>query len=201
MPKITHLKLTKNGQRVNIYLDDAYAFTLEQSTLITAMLYQGKELTTEEIERYKQQDTYAYLFRRLLKFAMLRPRSQFELRRKAQELLEKGEGKGSGQEEEIMSAILERLDQQGFNDLNFARWWTDQRMAQAKYGLQKVRAELSAQKIDREIISQVLAPYTAEMDDKKKTVLQKKFGVKSLEEITNLKEKARAYRFLASRGF
>lgn len=195
MPKITNLNATKNGQRVNIYLDEKYAFTLEQSTLISAMLYQGKELDSAEIERYKQQDTYAYLFRRLMKYAMLRPRSQLELRCKAQDLLKAGE------DEAAIDAVLERLAEQGFTDLNFARWWTEQRMSQGKYGLQKVRAELSTQKVDREIISQVMAPYSESIDDKKMQVLQKKFGVNSLDEIKDLKEKSRAYRFLASRGF
>ena len=78
--KITALKLQKrNKDRVNVYLDDEFAFGL--SRIVAAWLRTGQELTEEKIAELQAQDNVEVALQRALNFLSYRPRSEEEVRR------------------------------------------------------------------------------------------------------------------------
>jgi regulatory protein len=116
--EITAIKAQKrNQQRVSIYLDGEFAFGL--SRYVAAWLKPGRKLSTADIERLQQEDTYEIAFQKALQFINHRPRSVEETRRR---LLEKGFC------EEVVTVTLDKLiEKRWLNDLDFARQWIENR--------------------------------------------------------------------------
>ena len=78
--KITTLKFQKkNKERVNVYLDGKYAFSLQ--AILAARLHKGQTLSDEEIEGLLQEDAFQKAYDKTLNFLTYRPRSRAEVRR------------------------------------------------------------------------------------------------------------------------
>lgn len=118
MHRITALTLQKrNRQRVNVYLDGEFAFGLAR--IVAAWLYVGQEISDEKIAELKAEDEYEVTYQRALKLLDYRPRSEREIRQN----LEK-----NGAREEVIAAVLERLNKAGLvDDRRFARLWVENR--------------------------------------------------------------------------
>ena len=86
MGKITALKVQKrNPNRVNVYLDDEFAFGLAR--IVAAWLHIGQELSVDKIALLQAQDAGEVAYLQALHFISFRPRSEVEVHRK---LAEKG---------------------------------------------------------------------------------------------------------------
>ena len=85
---ITSIKAQKNhkqslphrGKRVNIYLNDKFAFGLDLENFIRLGLKVNQELTQEEIKIITDEDEKAKALEKVLRFAMIRPRSEKEIK-------------------------------------------------------------------------------------------------------------------------
>lgn len=75
-----------------------------------------------------------------------------------------------------------------------------ERGRQGKYGPRKVLAELQSKGVPLKMASAALAKFFPE-NNLEEELLQKKFGVSKLSEIKDVKEKAKAWRLIKSRGF
>ena len=76
--KITALKLQKkNKERVNVFLDDEFAFAV--TLTVAATLRKDQHLDDEEIEHLKQGDQRNKAYDRALRFLGYRPRSVSEV--------------------------------------------------------------------------------------------------------------------------
>lgn len=146
--KITALEMQKrNKERVNIYLDDEYAFSI---TLIeAAKLKKGQVLTPEEIEVLKNEDTINKAVERGVRFLSYRPRSVQEVRRN----LAKHETA-----ESVIELALERLINLGYlDDYAFAKYWLENRDTFKPRGPMALRYELRQKGIDNGIIDELLS--------------------------------------------
>jgi regulatory protein len=119
MPIITSIKQQKNKNRVNVYLDDKYGFGIDLDNFVILKLRVGQELTEEEVEKVVKKAEYQKTLDKLLRFAMVRPRSEKEVtdyfRRKKVH-------------ESMHQKLLEKLKHlELIDDLKFAKWWVDQR--------------------------------------------------------------------------
>jgi regulatory protein len=193
----------RDPERVNIFVEGEFAMGIDKQTLAEFKLYQGKEIDQELLNKLLSFDSVTYLYRRMLDWWGKRPRSSREMRDKVFELIKKREEK-QGQRvnpEEVFAAVQAKLDKYGYNDTAFADWFASERARQGKYGRQKVQSELQLKGVAREVISQVLDKYFENESVVAEKLLDKKYGVKNLKEIKDPKLKAKAYRFLASRGF
>ena len=84
---ITALRYQKrNKNRVNVYLDDQFAFGL--AAIEAARLHVGQTLTDDDVVRLRRRDDVERAYERALDFLSYRPRSEAEvcrnLRRKEQ---------------------------------------------------------------------------------------------------------------------
>ena len=191
MPVITSIKPQKNGKRVNIYLDDKFAFGLDLGNYMKLNLKVEQELTEKEVAEIVKKGEFQKVYDKILQFASLRPRSEKEFknwlyRKKVHESLH----------EELFNK-LKRLN--FLDDEKFATWWVEQRNSFRPKSKRILNQELRIKGIDKEIIENVLAD--AQIDEAKiaKNLLEKKkYRWKNLDKFEARKKMSA---FLARNGF
>jgi regulatory protein len=152
MKTITALTRQKrNAQRVNVFLDDEYAFSLEDVT--AASLAIGQVLSEAQVAELRDTAEFELAKARALNYLTYRPRSSAELRRYLA---------GKGYSEEVAEQVVARLTELGLvDDDAFARYWVEQRQTFKPRSQLALRQELFQKGIDRVVIDEVVA----ELDD------------------------------------
>lgn len=145
--KITALTLQKrNPNRVNVYLDDEFAFGLAR--IVAAWLQVGQELTPEKIAQLQEEDAAEVALQRAVRFLSYRPRSEKEII----DNLRKHETP-----EKVIESIMARLTGNGMvNDRNFARLWIENRSTFRPRGSYALRTELRQKGITDKVIEEAL---------------------------------------------
>lgn len=144
---VTALTLQKRDkERINVFLDGAYAFSLSLSAALG--LKRGQHLSPAEIERLQGEDEAQRAYLYALRLLAYRPRSEAEME---QRLRQKDYTASS------IAAALERLRAKShLDDAAFARYWLDQRERLRPRGARALGYELRQKGVDRETIDQVL---------------------------------------------
>jgi regulatory protein len=149
MPKITNFTpQQKNQDRVNVFIDEKYAFSLDIFQVSELKIKVGQELSETELENLKKASEFGKLYARTLNWLVSRPHSE----REARDYLFK-----KSTPPELSTAVINRLKYKNYlNDANFARFWIENRF-QTK-GISKKRLELELMKkgIKKEIIVEAL---------------------------------------------
>ncbi|MCI0607981.1 MAG: RecX family transcriptional regulator [Anaerolineae bacterium] len=188
MKKITALVAQKrNPNRVNIYLDGEYAFSLAR--IVAAWLKVGQELDEEKIKRLQAEDARERAIQQALLFLSYRSRSESEIR---QNLLK------HEIPEDVIEQTLQRLRQDGLaNDDQFAQAWVENRSAFRPRSRHMMAMELRQKGLDDETVSTALEAVddeTLAYEAAQKRVTRLK-GLKWVDFRKKLSE------FLARRGF
>ncbi|NLE77421.1 MAG: RecX family transcriptional regulator [Chloroflexi bacterium] len=143
-PTVTQMRFQKkNPNRVNIYLDGRYAFSL--NALEAVHLRRGQQLSAIEVEQLRDRDAFQLAYDQALRFLGPRPRSQMEMRRYLQR---------KEQPPERIEAVLGRLQDAGLvDDRSFARFWVENRQAFRPRGRRALQYELRQKGVtDEEIL-------------------------------------------------
>jgi regulatory protein len=145
--KITALKAQKrNSQRINVYLDDEFAFGL--SRYAAAWLQVGQILSPEKIKELQDVDAQEVAYQRAVNFISYRPRAEAELRKN----LEK-----HNTPDEIIAEVLDRLRRSGLvDDVQFAQTWVENRSTFRPRGRRALVAELRKKGVGDEAIDEAL---------------------------------------------
>jgi len=145
---ITRLVYQKrNKNRVSVFLDDAYAFSLPD--ILASTLSLGQHLSDETIARLRAQDDRQRAMDKALRLLARRPRSRHEI----SEALAKAEFSP-----DISAQVITRLTEMDYlDDREFARWWVDNRSQFAPRGVRALQQELYQKGIPRPIITEALA--------------------------------------------
>lgn len=153
MGTITALEVQKrNKERVNVYLDDAFAFSLTLDE--AARLRKGQALSEAEVAALRGRDELVKAVDSASRFLSYRPRSTHEVR---QNLLEKD------YPDPVIDAALERLTALGYlDDQAFATFWVGERNRFKPLGTRALRYELRQKGISESIIDEVLAGLDAD---------------------------------------
>lgn len=148
MGKITAITRQKrNKERVNVFIDGAYAFSLAEIT--AAWLKPGQELTPEDIARLDSEDAVEKAKQSAYGYLTYRPRSTAEVR---QNLLKKE------YDETVVEQVLTRLTELNLlNDRDFARFWIEQRETFKPRSRRALRQELYQKGISQDIIDEVIS--------------------------------------------
>lgn len=108
---------TRNRNRVNIYLDGQYAFSLDR--MAAAWLTVGRNLSDEDISRLQEKDEFQTALNRAMHFLSFRAHSQQEM----QTYLN-----NKGYEPALIERVIKRLKEDKLvDDLDFAQSWLDNR--------------------------------------------------------------------------
>jgi len=143
--------LRKQGgarKRVNVYLDDEYAFSLEPEVVVRERLAVGCELDSGKINELAGADNYQRCFDAATHYLGCRPRSESEMRQRLSR---------RGFDNESVEAVLKRLRElELVDDLEFARFWRDNRREFSPRSRLMTGLELKRKGVSEEIIGQVL---------------------------------------------
>lgn len=153
--RITSLQVQKrNPNRVSIYLDGNYAFSV--SRIVGAWLQIGQELSDENIATLQQQETQEAALQKAILLLSYRPRSEAEIRKK----LETG-----GFEPEVIATAIERLRANGLiRDESFAQSWVESRDTFHPRSRKMLAYELRQKGVAEDTIQQALGESREEGD-------------------------------------
>lgn len=78
--KITSIKQqAKRVDRYSIFIDEDYAFSLSEGSLLDSRLAKGDELTRQQVKDFKQLSADDKLYNLVIRYIAIRPRSQWEI--------------------------------------------------------------------------------------------------------------------------
>ena len=188
--KITRQK--NNDQRYNIFLNDKYAFAVDESTLIKFGLTKGKVLEQFDIDEITYEDEIVKAFNRGLNFLSYQMRSEFEVRKK---LLDTGFG------EAVTLEAIRKLEKLGFlNDETYSKALLETKKKTAKKGPKAIKQDLIKKGIDKETQEKVLNTFTYEEQLKIALSLAEKTA-KSNAKKTPIQIKQKIQEFLSRKGY
>jgi regulatory protein len=186
--KITSIKQqVKNPERVSIFVDGKYEFSLSLDELVKNKLKNEQELDKADIKKYKKISADGKLRGRALEWLMNRPHSEREFR----DYLYRKKA-----EPEQIDGLVNEFTEKGYLDnVKFAAWFTELQGRRGKSD-RAIRAELFKKGIGREIIGETLESAAGDETTRLKTVIEKK---RSLSRYKNDPKKFMQY--LVGQGF
>lgn len=171
MGKITSLTAQQqNTGRVNVFVDDAYRFSLDIYQVAELGIRVGKEYSEEELAALEDESAFGKLYARALEYTMLRPHSAKEIRdylwRKTRDTKFRSRKTGEiktrqGVSQEVADRVYERLVEKGYiSDEKFAQYWVENRNQRKGTSMRKLRAELLSKGVSSESIDEIIQKST-----------------------------------------
>jgi regulatory protein len=147
--KITKIaEQVKNPNRVSVFVDGKYNFSLTLSQLLELRLKVGGEVDAKQLAKFKDSSKEGKLKMRALEWLIIRPRSCQEF---ADYL------KRKGLKPAVIAKWLKDFTTKSYlGDEAFAKWWLEQRLHQQK-SLRFIKFELRRKGVKSAIIDDVLA--------------------------------------------
>lgn len=186
--KITSIKQqVKNPERVSIFVDGKYEFSLSLDELVKHKLVSGQELDQGDVKKYKKISADGKLRMRSLEWLMNRPHSEREFR----DYLYRKKV-----EPEQIESLVNEMTQKGYlNNAKFAAWFTELQARRGKSD-RAIRAELFKKGISRELADEALPQEAGDETERLKAMIIKK---QKLTRYKNDPEKLMCY--LVAQGF
>jgi len=149
MNKITAIRAGKgHRQRVNIFLDDKFALSLEAEAAAKAGLKTGQELSSSQMKALADSDHFNRCLNAALHYLSYRPRSESEMRERLQR---------RGFDSDSVEAVLTKLKEQELvDDMAFAQFWKDNRQSFSPRSQWLLRLELSRKGVATDTINRVV---------------------------------------------
>lgn len=153
MPIITKIGRQKNNkERYNLYLDEKYAFSVDEAVLIKYQLSKGKVMEGFTIDEIVFDDEVRKAYNKAINFLSYRMRSEHEVKKKLQ-MNEFGEA--------VILEAVRKLYEHGFlNDESFTKALVATQKKNSKRGPAAIRQELKKKGIEKDLQEEVLATYS-----------------------------------------
>ncbi|MGQ9501818.1 MAG: RecX family transcriptional regulator [Anaerolineae bacterium] len=150
---VTALEFQKgNKERVNVYLDGAFAFGLP-AIIAATHLRRGQTLSDAEIAALRALDEQERAYEQVLRFLGYRPRSRAEIERYLRR---------KRFAEETITRVMTRLQEAGYlDDEAFARFWVENRQRFRPRSRRALDVELRQKGVERDIVQEIVG----EQDD------------------------------------
>lgn len=150
--KITRQK--NNPERYNIYLNDEYAFPVDEAILIQFSLTKGKVLEQFDIDEITYEDEIRKAFNKGLNYLSYQMRSEHEVKQK---LLDAEFG------EAVILEAIQKLKGYGFlNDETYSKALLESKKRTMKKGPRAIRQDFMKKGIDKQLQDEVLSEYSHE---------------------------------------
>ncbi len=172
----------KTENRVNIFVNDKFDFSLEIPQVVDLHLKVGKRLTEHELSDCRHASEFGKLYHHALEYVLMRPRSEKEIRdhlkdrRKKREITNRQAVKNRerSKEDKIkyqlrtkelplytdrdIDTVISRLKEKDYlNDEKFARFYVENRLVKKGVSKKRLRLELEKKGISQDIVEDVLA--------------------------------------------
>ena len=192
--KITDIKRQKRRKnRVSIYLDGKYTFSLDNDTIVRANIYTGDEITEEDKNKLIEKDAFSRARDYAYYFVSYRDRSEYEIKKR---LFEKEF------QPAVVNEVLSLLKSRGIvDDHSFVNKWVDNVILSRPMGRMRVTHELRAKRVRDDIIDEVCQE---KLDLDKEAELARKAADKKMKVLKSYAQdvaRRRLNSFLVNRGF
>ena len=149
MGEITALRIGRGREkRVNVFVDDRFAFSLGAEVAAKEELQVGQELSTSQVEALARSDHFHRCFNAASHYLGYRPRSESEVRGRLQR---------RGFAGDCIEAVMAKLKEQGLvDDVAFAQFWKENRESFSPRSRRLTKLELRRMGVVSEIIDQVV---------------------------------------------
>jgi len=164
--KITAIKAqVKNPDRVSIFVDDKYSFSLSLNELVSQKLRKDDELSQADVKRFKKLSDDGKLRARSLEWLLNRPHSIREFkdylyRKKANP--------------ELTETLIQEFTEKNYlNEYKFGEWLVDLQKRRGKSN-RAIRSELFKKGLGREMIDELMAAGGEGEEQRLKILIAKK---------------------------
>ena len=160
----------KNENRVNVFVNKKYSFSLDVTQLVDLKLKVGAKISEEELAEYKKLSEFGKLYQRTLEWVLVRPRSEKEtfdyLYKKIYE---------KKLDKNYINEIIERLKNKKYlDDEHFAEYYVENRFVKKGISARRLKMELMKKGIKKEIIEKVLGGSARNDEDEILKIIAKK---------------------------
>lgn len=192
---ITDIKPQKRRKdRMNIFLDGKFSFSLPLELIVKYKLQADKEISRELVDKLVKENDYKFWFDNCLKFLSFRPRSQKEV---IDYLISKDVG------DQVRLMVIDRLiDLKFIDDRKFALWFIEQRARFRPKGRRLIEMELRQKGIGKNTIEDAFTGFLQTADSDRNPALSlitKKMPAWERLEPAKIRQKIQG--FLLRRGF
>ena len=187
--KVTLVEYQKtNPDRVNVFIEDEYAFSLAAILTAERRLKAGTYLTKEEVAELQSADLYNKGLAAALQQLAMRPRSEAEIKTYLRK-------RYPDSTSETIDRVVERLRELNYlNDASFAQFWVENRSAFAPRGRNLLKQELMKKRVPRDIIEAVIqAHLEAQQEEADETGENDGVTVEESQALDMARKKAHSY--------
>lgn len=189
----------RTENRVNVYINDKYDFSLEIPQVVDLRLKVGRRLTTRELNECHHASEFGKLYSHTLEYVLTRPhsiketREHLENRRRKRELLNRQAEKNRNRtkEDQIkfklrtrelplytdqdIAAVISKLQEKGYlDDRKFANFFVENRYYKKGISKKRLKLELQRKGIRAEDIEAVLSTSErSDVEEMKKIIMRK----------------------------
>lgn len=193
--KVTKIETQKrNKEKVNIYVDNKYLFSLTLNGLLASHLKEGSEITDSQIEELKIEDEPKLAFQHALNIISYSMKTEFELVKKLREK--------EFSEPSIEQAVQKLKGYKYIDDDIYVTMYIKTKAIPNNWGEQKIISKLLQKGVDINLIKQKIEELYS-YDEKKNAITKvaEKYVEKLPKDEDILKKKQKLYRYLAGKGY
>ncbi|MBO0993394.1 recombination regulator RecX [Bacillus sp. SD088] len=188
--KITAQK--KRADRYNLYLDEKYAFSVDEAILIRNGLVKGKELADFEVVQLQYEDEIRKAYNEAIHYLSFRMRAEGEIKK---HLAKKDCN------EQVIEQVMQKLQEHRYvDDLEFAKAYVRTQINAGKKGPANIKQELLQKDISDAYIEEALALYKKADQIDHAIQLGNKYATKN-KKLSEKILKQKLEQFLQTKGF
>ncbi|WP_297637709.1 recombination regulator RecX [uncultured Clostridium sp.] len=193
MSKITKLEQGKrNKERVNVYLDEDFAFAMELELVYKMGLTTGMEIDEEEVKKIAHKEGFTKCKEKAIKIIERSYKTEKEMRTRLKEK--------EFDEEQIDYAIDFLLEYNFINDEKYTKMYVKDKLL--SQGKNKIKYALLRKGVNANIIEEALAECDNDEEFERGLVLcEKKYNLLVGKEKDKYKLKDKLFRYLVGRGY
>ena len=192
--KITKIEIQKNNkEKVNIYIDEKYSFSLTTSTFLDFKIKEGMDINEEQINQFKIKDSPKLAFLQAINILSYAEKTEKELIKKLKE---------KGFDEDSIEYALEKAKNYGYiDDENYIESFIKNKAIPQHWGEQKIIATLMQKGLDKNLIKDKLVILYSD-EEKEENILEiAQKQLNKIKDTNKMKRKQKLYRYLLSKGF
>ena len=189
--KITSVeKNKKNKDRLSVFIDGRFSFTISEDDYLSLNLYDSSEITEETIEYIKETLNFREAKSKAVRFLSMKLRTEKEVYEK---LI------NDGYDPDSTEKVIEELKAIGYiNNKLYAQKYIYDRSKLKPLSKKMMRLELLSRGIPEETADEVLEDWKVEDSVVAENLLKRKFGKYDMNDEKTLRK---AFMFLVHRGF
>lgn len=155
--KITALKYCKNSDRVSVYIDGKYAFSLTETQIIELGIKSGVEVDNPRYKELEMESQFGKVYQKAMDYCFMRPRSIREIQDYLRRTRAKNNGLGLDYTNETNLKIIDKLISNKYlDDEKFAKYWINNRSIKKGVSKRKLYSELIKKGVEKQIIDRYM---------------------------------------------